>query len=375
MGFYSYIVAVPLFLLAFSFAWRIRDRSATCKFVCFNIMGLTIFYFHLIPFVFFLLSLIVATMVESTSYKKKVYNLLKLLLILAPSIINLFYYFKSGTNNSIPDFSYLLSPSRFVRLITELFFFSTVNFLPWQILPASLFMALIVFWGYRSIKDFKSNSQVRNITNSEKTLICFSLVLVLIYLFAPLNIGDGWYFNQRFPWVIFLISLPLLRMPETIVFKRIVSIAIAGIVSMFFVFNTVILWQQSSKVEKFLNGLHVGLPKGALLMTYKPKDPQGTTVDILLHTASYYGIFRGCVDIGNYEAATNLFLVKFKKTMPAIPPERQISYKPTTIEWANYPAIEYLLGWEIDDKEKEGLNKYYQIIWEKDQFSMWQRKA
>jgi hypothetical protein len=119
----------------------------------------------------------------------------------------------------------------------------------------------------------------------------------------------------------------------------------------------------------------VGLPKGVFVMTYKPKDPQGTTVDILLHTASYYGIFRGCVDIGNYEAATNLFLVKFKKTMPAIPPERQISYKPTTIAWANYPAIEYLLGWEINGKEKEGLNKYYQIIWEKDQFSIWQRKA
>ena len=374
-GFYSYIVAVPLFLLTFSFAWWIRNRSVTCKFVCFNIMGLTIFYFHLIPFVFFLLSLIVATMVESTSYKKKVYNLLKLLLILAPSIINLFYYLKSGTNNSIPDFSYLLSPSRFVRLITDLFFFSSVNFLPWQILPASLFMALIVFWVYRSIKDFKSNSQVGNITNSEKTLICFSLVLVLIYLFAPLNIGDGWYFNQRFPWVILLISLPLLRMPETIFLKQIVSIAIAGIVSIFFLFNTVILWQQSSKVEKFLNGVHAGLPKGAFVMTYKTKLPKQTTVDILLHAASYYGIFRGCVDIGNYEAVTDFFPVRFNKTMPAMPPDLQISYKADTIKWENYPAIQYLLGWEIDDKERDVLSKYFYITWEQDEFTIWRRRA
>jgi hypothetical protein len=375
MGFYSYIVAVPLFLLAFSFAWRIRDRSTTYKFVCFNIMGLIIFYFHLIPFVFFLLSLIVATTVESIGYKKKVYNLLKLLLILAPSIINFFYYFKSGTNNSIPDFSYLLSLSRFVRLITELFFFSTANFLPWQILPASLFIALIVFLGYRSIRDFKSNSQVGNVTNSEKTLIYLSLVLVSIYLFAPLSIGDGWYFNQRFPWVILLISLPLLRIPETIVFKRIVSIAIAGIVSMFFLFNTVILWQQSSKVEKFLNGLHVGLPKGAFVMTYKPKLPEWTTVDILLHAASHYGIFIGCVDIGNYEANTDFFPVRFNKTMPAMPPDLQISYKAETINWENYPGIEYLLGWEIDNREREALSKYFYVIWEQDQLNIWKRKA
>jgi hypothetical protein len=246
--------------------------------------------------------------------------------------------------------------------------------LPWQILPASFFTALIVFLGYRSIKDFKGNSLVGNVTNSEKTHICLSLVLVLIYLFAPLSIGDGWYFNQRFPWVILLLSLPLLRITDTIAFKRNISIAIVGIVSMFFAFNTVILWQQSSKVEKFLNGLHVGLPKGAFVMTYKSKLPEMTTVDILLHAASYYGILRGCIDIGNYEAATNLFPVKFKKTMPAMPPDLQISYKANTIKWENYPAIEYLLGWEIDTKEKESLTKYFRLIRERDQFSMWQRK-
>ena len=58
MGFYSFVVTIPLFLIAFSFSWKIRDRSTACKFVFFNIAGLTIFYFHLIPFVFLLLSLI-----------------------------------------------------------------------------------------------------------------------------------------------------------------------------------------------------------------------------------------------------------------------------------------------------------------------------
>jgi len=376
MGFYSYIVTIPLFLLAFSFAWKIRHRSATCKLVCLNIIGFILFYFHLIPFVFFLLSLIIASMVESTSYRKKVYNLLKLFLILSPLIINFFFYLKSGTTNSIPNFSYLLSPFRFVRLITELFFFSSVNFLPWQILPASLFTYLIISLGFYSAKDLNKNKlQGNNIVLSEKTIIYLSSVLILIYLFAPLSIGDGWYFNPRFPWVILLISLPLLRLPQKLASKRIVSIAIPGIVSIFFVFNTVILWQQSAKVEKFLTGLHAGLPKGALVMTYKPKLPKWTTVDVLLHTASYYGIFAGCVDAGNYEANTYFFPVHFNKSMPAIPPDLQISYKAHTINWENYPAIQYLLGWEVDNRERQVLSKYFYVIWEKDEFSIWQRRA
>ena len=376
MGFYSYIVAVPMFLLALSFAWRIRNSSPFCKFVCFNALGFTIFYFHLIPFVFFILSLMIITMVESTGYKKKFNNLLKLLVIISPSILNFIYYFRLGTSRLLPDFSYLLYFPHFVRLLTEFLFFSTVNFLPWQILPASLFTFLIVLLSYHSGKNiYGRKMQGGNVTSSEKVLLYLTLLLIFIYLFAPFSFGGGLYFNERLPWVILLIALPLLQIPESVIFRRITSYAIMGIASIFLVFNAVILRQQSGKIEEFLSGFHMELPKGALVMSYKPKDPQKTTVDILLHTASYYGIFKGCVDIGNYEAATDIFPVRFNKTMPATPPERQISYKAKTINWASYPAIEYLLGWEIDDKEKEGLNKYYRIIWEKDQFSMWQRRV
>jgi hypothetical protein len=110
-------------------------------------------------------------------------------------------------------------------------------------------------------------------------------------------------------------------------------------------------------------------------MTYKTKLPEQTTVDILLHAASYYGIFRGCVDIGNYEANTDIFPVRFNKAMPAMPPDLQISYKANTINWENYPAIQYLLGWEIDNKERDVLSKYFYVTWEQDEFTIWRRRA
>lgn len=375
MGFYSYIVAVPLFLLAFSLAWRIRNSSLACKFVCFNILGLVIFYFHLLPFVFFILSLITITIVESGGYKKRIKDLLKLLIIIAPCLLNLFFYLRLITKSSIPDFSYLLSFSRLVRLLTELPYFSTVNFLPWQILPASLFMFLVVVLEYYSLKDiYKGKLQGGLIIPSEKTMIYLLLILILIYLLAPIHFGGGWYFNERLPFVILLISLPLLRIPETILFKRIMSVIIVGIVSIFFAFNAIILWQQNLKVEKFLSGLYA-LPRGAFVMTYKSKYPEMTTVDILLHAASYYGIFRGCVDIGNYEATTNLFPVRFNKTTPTIPPESQISSKPETINWDKYPGIQYLFSWEIDNRDRDALSKFFHVIYEKNCLSIWQRKV
>jgi hypothetical protein len=199
--------------------------------------------------------------------------------------------------------------------------------------------------------------------------------LVLTYLFAPISFGGGFYFNERFPWVILLVALPLLRIPETILFRRIVSIFSAGIVSIFFVLNIVILWQQSNKIEKFLSGLRIGLPKGAFVMTYKTKCPERATVDILLHAASYYGIFAGCVDIGNYEATSDLFPVHFSKTMPAMPSEQQITNRPETINWNNYPSIQYLFSWEIDNGEREALSKFFRVIWKKDQFNIWQRRT
>ena len=376
MGFYSYIAAVPFFLLSFSLAWRIRNSSTACRFLCLNAFGIIIFYVHLIPFIFFLLSLASITAVESPDYKKSIKNLLKLLLIISPSILNLLYYLEFSTSSSVSDFSYLLSLSRYIRLFIELLYFSTVNFLPWQILPASILMLLIVVAAYHSIKDLvKRRFQTQNITAAEKTLIYLSVLLILIYFFVPFTVGNGRYFNERFPWVILLIILPLLRIPETPFIRRFGSVLIGSIVGIFFIFNAIILNQQSSKVQKFLSGLDIDMPTGARIMMYKPRPPEWATVDILLHATSYYGILKGCVDIGNYEADTDLFPIRFNKTGSTARQKYQTIYKAKNINWENYPEIQYLLAWEIDNKEREVLNKHFHIIWEQDEFNIWQRNA
>ena len=144
MGFYSYVITVPLFLIAFSISWKIFNRSTVCKFIIFNFAGLIIFYFHIIPFIFLFLSLICITIVQSKGLKKLIVDQLNLLFIISPSLIILFLYLVKGAKGSLPDFSYLFYLPRYIYLRNDLFFFSTVTFSPWQLFPAIIFMALFL---------------------------------------------------------------------------------------------------------------------------------------------------------------------------------------------------------------------------------------
>jgi hypothetical protein len=154
-------------------------------------------------------------------------------------------------------------------------------------------------------------------------------------------------------------------------------VSIVSVAILFFAFNSLILWQQSSKVQKFLSGLNADIPKGAYVMTYKKRDPEAgwPRADVLMHAASYYGILKGCVDIGNYETGLDYFHIEFKDTMPRFPPLDQVAYKPETIDWFEYPSVQYVLGWEVDRNDTEKLSKFFHIVWQKEPLSVWQRNS
>jgi len=174
-----------------------------------------------------------------------------------------------------------------------------------------------------------------------------------------------------------LIALPLLRIDEKFISKRFVLISGASIAGFFLIVNTAVLWQQSVKVQKFLSGLNAGIPKGAFVMTYNKWDPEPhwPRVDVLMHGASYYGIFNRCVDIGNYETGLDYFPIKFKNTTPRFPPLDQIAYRAETINWSEYPSIQYVLGWEVDKNDKEKLSRFFHVIWQNELLSIWQRNS
>lgn len=380
MGFYSYVIAVPIFLIAFSIAWRIRTDSIAHRFVCLNLAGLLVFYCHLIPFVIYLISLMVICLANVSTVKRKAIDMCSLLLTISPLLLTLLLYMNRSIKGAANDFSYVYSAKHYIESFESLFFFSMIKVSPSFVLPGSLvsfiylfFLSIYIHNAFKSIKSPKYN--IREIPLADRPIIFILLILIVIYMLAPFRLGEGSYFDQRFPWVIYLIAMPLLRFKDEIMTQRFVTVIVAMVVSFYAIVNANVMHKQSVTVGKFLKGVDTSLPKGSFIMTYKTKFPEWSGVDVLMHASSYYGIKNRYVDIGNYEAGLPYFPVQFKKIPSTFPPTDQIIYEAATIKWSRYPCIRFLFAWEINDTERAELIKYYDIMRQEGQLTIWQRKV
>ena len=136
MGFYSYAVGVPVFLIAISMAWRIRKRPILLRIICYNSVGILVYLLHLIPFIFYLLALAIFAVVEHERIGKATLSLVRQIASILPLVSMLIFYLLNGTSSPVPrDFSYLLSSFRAEYLLAKLFTFSTYSFSVWQLLP------------------------------------------------------------------------------------------------------------------------------------------------------------------------------------------------------------------------------------------------
>ncbi|MDD2580837.1 MAG: hypothetical protein PHR66_02470 [Desulfuromonadaceae bacterium] len=372
MGFYSYVIAVPTFFIAISLAWKIRNKSQSTRFICYNIAGVFIFFLHLIPFIFYLIALTIFAIVEHETLGRAVRSLAKQLFVIIPLIALLLYYLSTGSSSPVPtDFSYLLSGQRAATLFTDLLTFSMVNFSPWQLVPGSicLFVILLLFSSF--VRDrFNGKYQL---FAGQKALLLLTLTLTAIYLLAPFWLGDGSYFNDRFPWVILLLLLPPLAgasAHKNPVLK--IGIITSAILPLYF--NTVIFRQQSNEVATFLEGLRCGCSKGDLIMLYKTDHPVWPKVDVILHATSYYGVFNGCVDLGNYETGLNYFPVHFNKSFSTISLHSSIEDNPDSIELSQHPEIMEVLGWELQPATQKRLQNFFAIQFENSKLTLWRRQ-
>ena len=175
--------------------------------------------------------------------------------------------------------------------------------------------------------------------------------------------------------MIFVVSLPLLRIPEKVISERFASLIILFAVIPVIYFNVLTMRQESAKVGEFLRGLDTNLSRGSFVMEYKTKFPEWSDIDVLMHAASYYGISKGCVDVGNYEAGLPYFPVQFMEKLPPFPSQDQIAYDADKIRWPLYPCISYLFGWDLDTVEIKRLGKEFHIIRQGGRLTVWQRNS
>lgn len=372
MGFYSFSLAIPCMLLSIALAWSVRERPLPQKALILNLAGIILFYLHLIPFSIYLIFLCILPLAASGVLWNKCRDLFLMLAVISPCLINAVYYLVQTPKEQGTLLSYTVSLSRFGDLAVAVLLFSLDTYSVWQLAPWAC-LAVMAYAGIRASFDGHSISEKNR--DARHCLTLLLLVMTLVYFAAPKNFAGGSLFNERLPWVIFLLMLPLLVVAETGVLARFKIVLFPGLALFFLVVNGLVMHGESLRVEEYLAGMKWQIPRGALIAAYKEPNYSWSRIDPLLHAASYYGMEKECVDAGNYEAATPLFPVRFRPEMPQRPRTAQLEIFPSRIDWEEYPAIRYLLGWEVAEEDRTRLKENFTIVMEKKRFTLWQRKT
>jgi hypothetical protein len=371
MGFYSFTIAVPCMLLAMCAAWSLRTAPLTHRFFVLNLAGFGLFYMHLIPFIIYLLFICIMLTVSLLGRERPLWRQFPQVGLIAPSVMLFLYYLLTGRGGSHPESSYTLSLSRFLELLSSLMLFSLDTFSRWQLAAWIPLFLLVYLLAKTAWKDRGKSPDLRD---GNRVLVFLSLTLLIFYFSLPVDFGGGDFFNQRFPWILFLLSLPLVKIPSSGVIGRFQMRIFPGIALLFFLVNSVILEQQSRRVDEFLSGMRADMPQGTFIATCKPVSKGWSRVDPLLHAASHYGIAKKCIDAGNYELSSALSPVRFRETAPPLPRQDYIAFYPDRIDWTRYPAVRFILGWKAHECGGPDLAKNFSLLMNEGRFSLWRRK-
>jgi hypothetical protein len=371
MGFYSYCIAIPFFLMAFSLAWIIRYKTIHWKIPIYTLCGFLLYCLHLIPFVFYIIALFSICASEhfkgTSNTKTVLYNLISI----TPVLLLLLYHLLNHTPGTFNSFDYLLSLDRLAYLFADFISFSTMNNNAAYFIASALFLA--VFWAIFliNVRDIYIKNALINILYSPYILL--SLLLFAIYLSFPFIFAGGSYFNQRFPWVIFFLLLPLIRIPATNFFSRYASIIIVSSAIFVFVSNAAFIWKHSQLVSDYTKGLSVPITQNSFIMHHKKFGLDTSRVDFLLHAVSHYALVHKAVDAGNYEARLEYFPIRFSENLPSVPSSAQIELTPWGIDWNRYPDIDFLVAWKMTQDERKKIKQFFGLTFEDGNLSIWGR--
>jgi hypothetical protein len=371
MGFYSYCIAIPFFLLTFSLAWVIRKKPFCWKILTYNICGFFLFCLHLVPFVFFILALFCISISEYFKKDRDIRIIFQNLAAVAPLIFLLFYYLLTQSQGISFSFEYIISLKRVALLFTDLVSFSTFNYSMTHFIPSALFSAMVwalIIIGIKANFSYKKFGQI-----FQSPYFMTALALFLIYFIFPFGFAGGSFFNQRFPWVILLLLLPLIKFPVSDILGKSKSIIIICFAILIFMFNSAFMWKHSFLVEDYTIGLTVPIPKDSLIMGFKHAGINTSRADVLLHAISHYALVHKTVNVGNYEARLDYFPVQFSEDFPAVPPRALIEVSPWKIDWNRYADIDFLVAWEMTKDERKKIEKFFGLTFEKGNLSIWHR--
>jgi hypothetical protein len=385
-GFYSFMIGVPLWLWAMWLFWRMRPLPLWQRTLAGNACAVGLFACHLLPFGCYVLSCACASVCCSVG--KTIWaRLREAVILLALPILLLGGYgllllqevrqgavVSSGHESvvgALVGFDFRQDLSALLNLLT----FEQVTLSLNQFVPGVLlgFLALGVMCRRDVRRSWRSGPAPE--ADSERRMARRWLLLTIgallgTMLCVPDRIGELSLIKPRFGPLILLLVIPLLSsatLPAPL--QRLVLCVTLSAALL----NSVLVSRASSQVQAFVTFLPHEAVRGHFVAGYRGS-PADSPIDPLAHATSYYCARHGCLDVDNYQANSQQFFVRFKPNS-ALAVSHQLELAPTRVEWARYPDVEYVLGWQFEADEKTRIGNVFTMLDERGPVSLWHRKA
>ncbi len=392
MGFYSYVLAVPLLLFALATVWHLRAGGPLARFAAWNAWGIVLFWTHLVPFAAFGLALLIwpfawrgllapneeqlagGEMPEPEELLKLAPSLgrrvLETWLLCLPMAGLLGWFLMRGGGG---DVAFWRLPH---QLMGDLMFFSTVAISSLQTVPGVLLLGLVLWGLWNRARGGEPRLDDVNARNAHllgdtptRWLAMLAVGLVLVYFASPRRFGGGGIFNERFPWMILLLLLPLLRLPAAGLLRQGFGVAAALMAAVSVSLSLWLLWPMAGDVEAFVAG-RSSVPAGATVVTSRfdpatvcrtPGSSPWPRFDPLLNAGAHYGL-EGAVNLGNYSALLPHFPIRFRADASTIPHPLDAYCRAGSMDWGTWPVVDYMLAWGVDADDAAVLRRSFDPV-------------
>jgi hypothetical protein len=331
MGFYNFCLSLPIFFLLLGYWLRYQDKLSTSKILTLSLLVLVLYFSHIVSFVSAAITL--ATIVfwracvhgsETTySFPKKLktvwiisrQGLVSLVIMFLPATVLLAGYFfrnpGSSENASVmPSVSEVIT--RFIKIGggTEVVSFSYYEIIVAVILHFFI-LSLIIYSLY--CRYLQKRIHIWD------GFFIGAVIFFGLYLFLPNEMAGGSVIQPRLALYIFLLLLLWLGTKTySPWFRSRLQLAMVAIAISFLSLNTAKYWQLNSFFEEYASIEDKVVSNRTLLpLNFSPRgysdDKQELSIRVepFLHAQGYIAAMANLIDLGNYQATTDYFLIKF----------------------------------------------------------------
>jgi len=243
---------------------------------------------------------------------------------------------------------------------------SLVSYSKYQFIGTCILLVFIMYLFfltlYREKIQLKGKIIQIKLDHRDYFLLISALILIL-YFFMPSSAGGGGLITDRLSLFPFLVILPWFSVKQSKIHKNILLafVLILCIVNVVYVSYYYITLDRD--IKEFVSKVDL-IEKNKVILPL-PLDPYGKSyrIGVFFNSFGYYCLSNGGISLGNYEAGTSYFPVRYKGSFER-PPLVTVLHAPRTLDIAKYASlpIDYVIIWGTDPGIENEVGKYWTPI-------------